>query len=448
MYMNKRILLLICVIVLFLPAFGQERWTLRECLDYALEHNIQLQTNKLQEESASEDVLSSRAQLYPSATFSTGQNISYRPFPEGGGTTVTNGYVDTEVNKTTYNGTYTIGANWTVWDGGKSRYALKQSHLSEEQASLSVQQTANSIEEQITQLYVQILYNTESIAVYEEIVGISRSNLERGKAMLEVGTMSRADVAQLEAQLAQDEYNLVNATGQTARYKLQLKQLLEIAGPEEFDIAIPDASDDDAMALVPNLVDTYSYAVGVRPEVKSAQIAIQAAEIQEKSARAGYQPTIGLNASVSASTTSASDNSWGHQMKSNLSAGAGLNLSVPLYEQRNAKTAIRKAKIQQQESALELQEVEQTLWATIEGYWLDATTNQARFLASQASVASAEESFTLVSERFNEGLANIEELTNGKSTLITAEQNRLESKYMAILSLQMMRFYNGEEITL
>ncbi len=444
--MEKRLIICGLAATLWLPCTAQRQWTLRECIDYALEHNIQLQQDRLQQESSGEDVKQARAQLLPSATFSTGHNVSYRPFPDGGETTVTNGYVDTKINKTTYNGSYNVAANWTVWNGNKNVNTLKQNKITEEQAELSVQTTANSIQEQITQLYVQILYNTESIKVYEQVVAISKGNLARGQAMLEVGSIARADVAQLEAQVATDEYNLVNAQGQTARYKLQLKQLLEITDTEDFDIAVPDASDDEALAAVPSLVDIYNTAVTFRPEIKSARLGIEASELQEKIARAGYMPTVGINASVMASTNSTSDNAWSKQMKSNLTAGAGVNLSIPLYEQRSAKTSIRKAKLQRQEQELELLTQQKELWSTIEGYWLDANTNQARFRSAQASVNSAQESFDLVSEKFNEGLSNIEELTTGKTTLINAEQNRLESKYTSILSMQMLRFYNGDEI--
>ncbi len=446
--MKKRIFLFSCLLLVAGTAMAQRRWTLKECVDYALENNIQLKTSWLEVESSQEDVASSRAQLLPSASFSTGQNISYRPFPEGGETTVTNGYVDTKVNKTTYNGNYNIGANWTVWDGNKNYNTLRQSRISEQQAELSAQTTANSIQEQITQLYVQILYNTESIHVYEQVVEISRANLERGKAMEEVGQIAHSEVAQLEAQVATDEYNLVNAQGQTARYRLQLKQLLEITDTEEFYIAMPNSSDDEALAGVPPLVDTYNTAIVVRPEIKNAQLGIESSELQEKLARAGYMPTIGLNASVGASTNSASDNSWGKQMKSNFNAGAGLNLSIPLYEQRSAKTAIRKAKIQQQEQKLALETSQKELWSTIEGYWLDANTNQARFRSSIANVNASQESFDLVNEKFKEGLANIEELSSAKSTLLNAEQNRLESKYLSILNIQMLRFYAGQEINI
>ncbi len=444
--MREKIIASSIVLTLAAPLYAQTQWTLKECINYALEHNIQLQKNKLQKESSTETTKQSRAQLLPSVNFSTGHNISYRPFPEGGGTTVTNGYVDSKVNKTSYNGNYNVGANWTVWNGNKNTNTIKQNEIAEQQADLTTQTTANSIQEQITQLYVQILYNTEAVKVYEQVLEIGKANVKRGQEMYTTGTMSKAEVAQLESQAATDEYNLVNAQGQVARYKLQLKQLLELTDSSDFDIVIPQASDDAALATVPSMADIYGNALVTRPEIKNAQLGIESSKLQEKIARAGYMPTIGINGSIGASTTSVSNNNWSKQMKSNLTGGLGVNLSIPLYDQRSTKTSIRKAKIQQQEMQLDLQDQQKQLWSTIEGYWLDANTNQARFKSAQVSTQSAKESYELVSEQFKEGLKNIQELTTGKTTLLNAEQSRLESKYTTILSMQMLNFYNGGDI--
>ncbi len=446
--MNKRILAIGISIFLTYTSYAQKQWTLRDCIEYAIHNNIQLKQQKLQKESSTEELKQSRAQLLPSVSFTTGQNISYRPFTNNSETTVTNGIVDTKTSKITYNGSYSIGTNWTVWNGNKNRNTIKQNEISERQAELNVIETANSIQEQITQLYIQILYTTEAVKVHEQIVEIGKQNLKRGQQMLEAGSMAKAEVAQLESQLATDEYNHVNAYTQVSRYKLQLKQLLEINNDEDFNIVIPSASDDKALAPIPSLAETYNTAVQARPEIKNAQLGIESGKLQEKIARAGYMPTIGINASIGTSTNSASNNYWGTQMKSNLTGGAGINLSIPLYDQRAAKTSIRKAKLQQQELHLELQNEQKQLWSTIEGYWLDANNNQAKFKAAQTSTKSAQESYELVSEQFKEGLKNIQELTTGKTTLLNAEQSRLESKYSVILSIEMLKFYNGEEINI
>ncbi|MCF0244185.1 MAG: TolC family protein [Bacteroidaceae bacterium] len=447
--MKKRLCLMGMFVIFSFSVQAQVKgWSLQECLDYALANNIQLKKNNLQTESAAADVKQSRGQLLPSVSFSTSHQVSYRPFPESGGTTVTNGFVDSNINKANYTGNYGINANWTVWNGNKNRYNIQQAELSEQQAELTAEQTANSIQEQITQLYVQILYNTEGIKVYEQIAEISKNNLSRGKEMMRVGSVAPADVAQLEAQVATDNYNIVSAKGQLARYKMQLKQLLELDGNEEFDIVVPMTPDEQALAVIPSVNDTYLNAVATRPEIKNAKLGIESSTISVKSAKAGYMPTIGISGGVGASTTSASDKGWGKQMKSNLNGSIGVNVSVPIFDQKSTKANILKAKIQQEEMQLELASRQKELWSTIEGYWIDATTNQERFRSATANVKSAETSFELLSEQFNEGLKNVAELTTGKTTLLNAQQNKLESKYTTVLNIQLLKFYNGQQLTL
>lgn len=423
-------------------------WTLHECIQYAMEHNIQLRQNNLQKASAGEDTKQARAQLLPSLAFQTSQSISHRPFPESGMKSVTNGFVDIKIDKTSYSGNYGINANWTVWNGNRNHNTIRMGELAEQQAQLTAEQTANTIQEQIAQLYVQILYSKEGIHVYEQVVEISKQNVARGEQMLELGTIAKADLAQLKAQMANDEFNLVNAKGQLARYKLQLKQLLELTDGDEFDIVEPNASDQQALELIPSLSDTYDTALMQRPEIKNAQIGIKSGETQLKIAKAGLLPTISMNGSIGSTTMSTSDNAWERQLKSNLNSGVGLSLMMPLFDQRSTKTNVNKARMQIEQQKLTLQNEQKKLWSTIEGYWLDANTNQQRFRSAQTNVASAEESYTLLSEQFNEGLKNIQELTTGKQTLLNAQQMLLESKYSTILGIQLLKFYQGMDINL
>lgn len=440
-------LLLLTSVPLTALAQGHQ-WTLKECLDYAIQNNITLQKNNLQKESAQQDVQQSRGQLLPSVSFSTSHQLGYRPFTESGITTVTNGYLDDKVSNVSYNGSYGINANWTVWNGNKTQNNIRQAEISEKQAELTAEQTANSIQEQIAQLYVQILYNSEGVKVYEQIASFSKQNLARGQEMLKVGAVAKAEVAQLEAQVATDEYNIVNAKGMVQRYKTQLKQLLEISGNELFDIAIPTAADAQALAEIPSLTETYENALLTRPEIKSAQLGIESSEVAIKIAKAGALPSIGVTGALGTSTNSGSDKGWSNQMKNNINAAIGMSVSVPIFDQHNTKTAVRKAELAQVEQNLELKNQQKQLWSTIEGYWIDATTNQERFRSAQSSVNSAKASFELLSEQFNEGLKNVTELTTGKTTLLNAQQSKLESKYTTILNIQLLKFYNGQDINL
>lgn len=439
-----------CLAGLFLLSMSTEcmarQWSLKDCIDYALANNIQLQKAKLQEYSALEDVKQSQSALLPSLSLSTSQNVSYNPWPEQGSAMIAGNKVQASVDKVYYNGSYSLSGNWTVWDGNKKQNTVKLNKLTAQQAQLDSATTANNILEQIAQLYVQILYSNEAISVTKESLKTSQTNEERGKTMVSVGKMSKADLAQLTAQRAQDEYSIVEAESNLRNYKRQLKQLLQIADNEEFDVTIPSTTDEMALKEVPALNDVYTASLEQRPEIKNAKLGIESSDLSVKIAKAGKMPSIGLNAGLSTNTSSMSNNAWGTQLKNNLTFGGGVTISIPLFDNRQTKTAVNKAMIQKQSYLLDLQDKQTTLYSTVENYWLQAVTNQNKFKAALVSTESAQASYELLSEQFKQGLKNIVELMTGKNNLLQAQQNELQSKYLAILNLNMLEFYKTGEI--
>lgn len=373
--------------------------------------------------------------------------FGWRPWINDQTTTVANGTITNKISKTYYNGSYGVNANWTVWNGNKNHNTVKLNKLTEQKAELDSATTALQLKEQIASLYVQILYLTEAIGVSRQSLETSIKNEERGKTMMDVGKMSKADLAQLTAQRAQDEYYLVNAQSQIANAKKELKQLLELTNVESFEIFIPNdieqANDQKALETIPALAEIYQAAVTTRPEIASAQLAIKSSDVSLAIAKAGKMPTIGINGSLGTSSSSMSDRAWGQQMKTNFDAGVGVSLSVPIFDGRQTKTAVNKAVIQRRQAELDLQNNEKQLWSTIEGYWIDATTNQQKFRSAVASVESQQASYDLLSEQFSLGLKNIVELMTGKTNLLNAQQEKLQSKYMTILDIQMLKFYGN-----
>ena len=426
----------------FVSTWAQEtkKWTLKECIDYALENNIQLKKNSIKKLSSHEDVLQSQADLLPSLSASTSQSVTYRPWPESGSATVANGYVQTSVDKVYYNGSYGVNANWTVWNGGRNTNTVKMNKMAEEMAELDSAVTANNIQEQIVQLYVQILYSNEAIEVNKENLETCKKNEERGQTMVEVGKMSKADLAQLTAQRAQAEYNVVETETSVKNYKRQLKQLLQLTDVS-FDVVIPETTDEMALQEIPALNDIYQQALANRPEIRNALLGIESSDLNISLAKAQRLPTIGLNASAVTNTSSMSDNAWGTQLKTNFNLGAGVSVSVPIFDNRQTKTAVNKAILQKQSYLLDLENERTNLYSTIENYWLQAETNQSRFKAAKISTESAQTSFDLLQEQFRLGLKNIIELMNGKDNLLTAKQNELQSKYLTILNIEMLKFY-------
>lgn len=445
--MKKSILPLAVCLALSSVVSAQKKWTLQECIDYALTNNIQLKQNKISSATAEQDELSAKAALLPSLSASTNQNVSYRPYSQST-INLTNGTMTTSRAETSYNGNYGLNANWTVWNGEKNRNNIKKSHYTRQMADLDTQETANSIQEQITQLYVQILYEDEAVRVDSQIVKGSILQRDRAKERVKIGDLAKVDLAQLEAQVSQDQYSLVSAQSQLANYKLQLKQLLEIHGEEEFDVAVPSLTDASVLAAIPKKADIYSTALSVRPEVQNSKLNIESSKIDVNIAKAGYYPTVSMMGSIGTSNASGTDNSLGTQLKNNWSNGLGLTVSVPIFDNRQTKSAVQKAKLAVENSKLQLEDTQKKLYSEIENYWLQASTSQQQYIAAKANVKSMQESYDLVSEQFKLGLKNIVELTTGKNNLLQAQQNMLQSKYTALLNIAMLKFYQGQQIKL
>lgn len=421
-----------------------KQWSLKDCIDYALANNISLQKTQLTKASAQEDYLQSKAALLPSLNASTSQSVNYTPWVASG--ISSDGFSRASIDKVYYNGTYSVAGNYTIWNGNKNKNQVKLNKLVAEAAELDSATQAVKLQEQIATLYVQILYSTEAIKVYQESYASSLQNEERGKEMVKIGKMSQADQAQLTAQRAQDEFNIVQAESNVKNYKRQLKELLQITSDEAFDINVPNTTDAMALDAIPALNGVYAAALENRPEFKTFQNQLAQNDLTIQIAKAGKLPTISANAGVSTSSTSMNNKAWGTQLKTNFNMGGGISVSVPLFDNRSTKTQVNKALLQRESIQLDLKNQQTQLYSTIENYWLQASTNQSQFKAAKVSSESAQTSYDLLSEQFKLGLKNIVELRTGKDNLLKAKQNELQAKYMTILNLNILKFYKDGHI--
>ena len=426
---------------------GQEAWTLQRCLDYAAEKNITVQKNRLQEQDAAEQLRQAKAALFPSLSFSMSQSVGYRPFQQAT-VIVQNGMATSTNNKVTENGSYGLNAGWTVWNGGINRKNIEAQQVQNDIAAVQTEQSLKSIQEQIAQLYVQVLYTIEAKRVNEQLAATARQQLERGQERYKVGDLAKADVAQLESQVAQTEYDVVNAQTQIDGFKRQLKALLQLDINTPFDVASAEMADEQALQPIPDKGEVYDQALLNRPEMRAAQLQADAADIQLNIARRGYLPSISINAGIGASHYSADDRGLGEQMKRNLNGSIGLGVSVPIFDNRRNRTAVERAKIGKTTAALDLLDRQTALGSNIENLWLQATSAQQRFISADAAVRSQETNYELINEQFKAGLKNIVDLLQARDNLLQAQQNKLQSKYTTILNTQLLRFYEGGEMGL
>ena len=439
--MNKTFKIACMLMGLSLGASAQQTWGLQDCIDYALKNNIQIQKNKISEEKGDVALWKNKGALFPSLSFSSNQNVGYRPFTQVMSTVQGDQVINT-ANNVTYQGSYGLNASVTLWNGGIDYKNIKEQKLQNEITKLQTEQSELSIQEQIAQLYVQIMYTKEALKVNEQLLKTAQKQYDRGVEMQKQGQMAKADVVQLEAQLSSAQYDIVNSKAQLENYKRQLKSVLELDINSDFDIKGDIPADEKVLAVIPNKLDAFNMALTSRPEIKSAELGIESAKMQVDIAKRAHYPTLRANASMG------SPNNWGEQMKNNLNMSAGLTLSVPIFDNRQIASNIRNAKLQQLNSQLEFEDKKIALSNTIEQYWINANNNQQSYIAAKARVKSQEASYELLNEQFLNGLKNTVDVLQGRDNVINAEQSMLQSKYNALLSMQLLKFYTGEKIDL
>lgn len=413
---------------------GVKLWTLNDCLDYALAHNIQVKKSKVSQLSGEEDLQHTKAQLFPSLSAGISQNLT--------------NYPSSDVDKNNvYNGSYTVNASWSLFDGGRRMNNIRQSEIQQNVNELAVQKSENDIRIAIVQSYMQVLYAIESVRINGNTVEVSGAQLERGRELLKAGSISRVDVSQLESQNSSDKYRLVVSQTNLDNYLLQLKQLLELDLTDEIRIEEPELDREAIMALLPDKETIYQTSLTVMPEVKSSELSLDMAAIEIKKAKAGYLPSLSFNAGLSSGHASGAGN-FGDQMWNRLNENIGLTVSIPIYSNRENKTAVNKARLASMTSELELINTRKQLLQTVEGIYLDATSSQNQYLAAIEQMRYSEESYQLIEEQFNLGMKNTLELLTSKNDWLNAQQEMLQAKYMAVMSVQLLNIYQNKQIKL
>ena len=408
-------------------------WTLRSCLDYALASNIPIKKRKVSLQSGLEETKEAKAGLFPSLTASVTQGFVNYP---------SNGVIDNN----SYSGNYSVTANWTLFDGGQRYQALKQQKLQNTIDELSVNQNENDIRISLIQAYMQVLYSMEAVRINENTVEVSRAQRDRAIELLKAGSISKVDLAQLESQYSTDQYQLVVAKTTLDNYKLQLKQLLELDITKEIELVMPELTDEDILEPLPDKKVIYATSLSVMPEIESGKLAVDVAELEKKKAWGAFLPTLSMNAGIGTGHLSGTDYTFGSQIWDKFNESIGLTISIPIFSNRQYKTAYNKAKYALTTSRLDLADSEKQLLRNVESVYLDAISAQNQYTSATERLSYVTESYTLTEEQFNLGMKNTVELLTEKNNFLTAQQERLQAKYMALMSIQILNVYQAKPI--
>ena len=426
---------LIVLMLLPISLFSQEKvWTLKKCLEYAHEHNIQIKQSGISVQEQEISKKQSIASLFPTVTGSASMGYSMQR---------SQNTLGEYVSDNSFNGRYNVGANVTLFNGLKQYNNIQQQKLNMLSQQLNLEKIINGIDISISQAYVQVLYLQEALKNAEKNMESSEAQLTQSKVLLDAGSISQSDYAQVSAQYSSDRYQLVSAQNTLNEQLLQLKQLLELGISDSMNVASVDILEEEILVPVPDKVSVYRKSLAVMPEIKSSEVNIRMADLDYKIARGSYSPTLSASASVGTGNWFDADKNFGSQISDNMNENLSLSLSIPIFNGLQTYSSVQKAKLNRQSVMLDKTATEKDLLITVENVYNEYLSAQSQYKASKEQFLSSELSYQLVEEQFHLGLKNTVELLVEKNNYLSAQQSFLQSKYTAFLALKLLNFYQG-----
>ncbi len=437
--MRKSIILLLLALVQLQGAAQTKVWTLRDCIDHALEHNINVRQSALNVQQKEIDLNTAQGRRLPGVSASGSESLSF-----GRGLTADNTYTNSNTSSTSFN----LGMDVPVFQGLQISTGIRMGRLDLEAAMADLDKAKDDVRVAVAQAYVQILYSQELLKVAVSQEEHDKMLLFRMEEMKEVGKASSSDVAAQQATLAQSTVSRTQAEANLNIAILDLTQLLELPSPEGFVIALP-GSEDFATDLLMEPDAIYAQAVGIKPAVLSAELALHRADLAIKSAKGAYMPSLSLSAGLGTNYYTSSKMDYGtffDQMSNNFSQYVGLSLNIPIFTRFSTRNNLRTAKLNRINQELQVENVKKALYKEIQQAYYNALNSQAKYQGSIGASRSAYEHYRLTEEKYLNGKAGIAEYNDAKNSYLRAESDLLRSRYECLFQTRLLDFYRGEEI--
>ena len=424
-------------------ANAQKAWSLRECCDYAIEHNISIKQQENQCRQQEIQLSTAKNSRLPDINGSVGQNFSF-----GRGLTMDNTYTNTNTSSTSFQ----LGANLPLFTGFEIPNQIKLSKLNLEAATADLEKAKNDIRMQVAQAYVQILYDMEIADVAHRQIAIDSAQVARLQAFVDNGKASEAELSQQKATMANSKLTATQADNNLKLELLALSQLLELPSPEGFTVVRPNPDELAKLMNQDKLItpdDIYAEALGVKPEILSQQLKLKGTEHSIKIAQAGHYPTLSLSGGLGTNyytTSGFKSESFGKQLENNFSQYIGLNLSVPIFSRFQTRNRIRSARIDQANQQLQLDNTKKTLYKEIQQVYYNAQNAQSKEKSSAEAVQSSKDAFDLVQAKYENGKATITEFNEAKNNYMKSESDLVQARYENLYQQALLEFYRGKEL--
>ncbi|WP_025834769.1 TolC family protein [Bacteroides stercorirosoris] len=440
----KNKLIIACLMLGGLSAQAQEGWTLRQCIDYAIEHNIDIRRTANAAEQSEVSVNTAKWARLPNLNGSAGQSWNWGRTQTAIKDEATGDYSTVYVNTNSNSTNMSVSTSIPIFTGLEipNQYALAKLNLKAAMADL--EKAKEDISINIASAYLQVLFNKELHQVSLGQVELSKEQLARISRLAELGKASPAEVAEAKARVAQDEMNAVQADNNYQLALLDLSQLIELETPEGFTLSAPVVTLELLPLTPPD--EVYQTALTTKAAVQAAQYRLEGSKHSIRIAQSAFYPQLNLNGSLGTNYYSTIDRNFSQQLQDNFSKYVGLSLSVPIFNRFSTRNRVRTARLQQENYALQLDNTKKTLYKEIQQAWYTALASESKYTSSSTAADASEESFRLMSEKYDNGKATAVEYNEAKQNLMKAQSDELQAKYEYLFRTKILDFYKGVPI--
>ena len=423
---------------------AQETWSLRRCIDYAIEHNIDIRQAANTAEQSAVEVNTAKWARLPNLNGGAGQSWNWGRTQTAVPDETTGDYSTVYVN-TASNGTnMQLSTSIPLFTGLElpNQYALAKLNL--KAATADLEKAKEDISINIASAYLQVLFNQELHEVALGQVELSLQQCKRIEGLAGVGKASNAEVADAKASVAQDRMTAVQTENDYRLALLTLSQLIELDSPEDFVLESPSTA--ITPSPIPSPDDIYQTALTGKASIRAAQYRLEGSRHSVRIAQSGFYPQLSLNGSLGTNYYSTINRTFHQQMGDNFSKYLGLSLNIPLFNRLATRNRVRTARLQQESYALQLDNAKKTLYKEIQQAWYNATAAESKYASSHTAALASEESFRLMTQKYENGKANAVEFNEAKQNLMKAQSDELQAKYDYLFRTKILDFYKGVPI--
>ena len=442
--MKKKYILMMLTMLAGGDALAQQSaWSLRQCCDYAIEHNISIKQQQNQCRQRELDLSTAKNSRLPDLNGSLSQNFSF-----GRGLTSQNTYTNTNTSSTSLQ----LGTSIPLFTGFEIPNQIKLNQLNLEAATADLEKAKNDIRMQVAQAYVQILYDMEMADVAHRQVAIDSAQVARLQAFVKNGKASGAELSQQKATMAHSRLTATQADNNLKLSILSLSQLLELPSPDGFSVVRPSLESVDNLMAQDHLTtpdQIYAEALGIKPEILSQQLKLKGTAHQIKIAQAGNYPTLSLSGGLGTNyykTSGFKGDGFGKQLENNFSQYIGLSMSIPIFNRFQTRNRIRSARIDQANQQLQLDNTKKTLYKEIQQVYYNAQNAQSKTQSSAEAVQSSKDAFQLTQAKYENGKSTITEFNEAKNNYLKSESDLVQARYENLYQHALLEFYRGKDL--